>query len=121
MAIGCDEGDLHDRVVTRHAHLGALGQLDRAGHIGGPEVELGPVVPEERLVPAALLLGQHVHLTLELGVRRDAARLAQHLTPLHLLLLRAPQQGTDVVAGLALIEQLAEHLHTRAGRLLRRP
>ena len=39
------------------------------------------------------------------------ARLAQHLTPLHIFLLRATQQGTDVVARLTLVEELAEHLH----------
>src|SRR5512145_2564437 len=51
------------------------------------------------IVPATLLLGQHAPLTGEIGVRRDAARLGQHLTPLHVLLLRAPQQRTDVVTG----------------------
>ena len=112
MAIGAMRVTVISGVVTRHAHLGALRELNGAGDVGGPEEELGPVVREERLVAATLLLGQHIHLTLELGVRRDAAGLAQHLTPLHLFLLRAPQQRPDVVTGLALIEELAEHLHT---------
>ena len=47
-------------------------------------------------------------------------RLAQHLPTLHIFLLRATQQRTDVVTRPTLIEQLAEHLHTRAHRLLRR-
>src|SRR5262245_40625269 len=49
-----DQLDLHRHVVARHHHLGALGQLDRAGHVRGPEEELRPVVREERRVPPAL-------------------------------------------------------------------
>ena len=49
------------------------------------------------------------------------AGLAQHLAALDLFLLRAPEQGADVVAGLALVEELAEHLDAGAGGLLRRP
>jgi hypothetical protein len=52
------------------------GSCHDAGHVGGAEVELRPVVGEERRVTAALLLGQDVGLGLELGVRRDRARLA---------------------------------------------
>src|SRR5688500_18467659 len=55
-----DQRHLHRRVVTRHAHLGALRQLDRARHIRRPEIELRPIITEERLVAAALLLGQHI-------------------------------------------------------------
>src|SRR3546814_16393396 len=54
-------------------------------------------------------------------MRRDRTRLAQHLTPLDLLLLRTPKKSTDVVTRLHLIKQLPEHLNTRARRLLRRP
>ena len=56
---------------------------------------------------------QHVHLGLELGVRRDRARLAQHLAALHVVTLGAAQQQAGVVARLALVQQLAEHLHAR--------
>src|SRR6185369_16199865 len=80
----------------------------------------GPVVVEERRVTAALFLGEHVHLALELRVRGDRAGLGEHLAALDLLALGAPQQDTDVVPGLALIEQLPEHLHARADGLLRR-
>ena len=59
---------------------------------------------------AALLLGQHVHLGLELGVRLDRARLGQHLAALDLLALDAAQEAADVVARAALVEQLLEHL-----------
>src|ERR1039457_1269871 len=55
-----DQLDLHLGVVTRQHHLGALGQLHDAGHVRGAEVELRPVVVEERRVPPALVLGQDV-------------------------------------------------------------
>src|SRR6204780_4320166 len=90
------------------------------GNVGGAEVELRPVVGEERGVTTALLLGQDVGLSLELGVRLDRTRLAQHLTALDFLTLGAAQQRADVVAGLALIEQLAEHLNAGDDGLLRR-
>src|SRR6478735_7095395 len=101
-------GDL--RVVAGHDHLGALGQRDDAGDVGGAEVELGAVVPVERVVTATLVLGQDVDLALELGVRRDRAGLDDDLAALDLLALRATQEQTDVLAGLGVVEQLAEHL-----------
>ena len=110
MAIGLDELDLHLDVVTGHHHLDAVGQLGHAGDVGGAEVELRAVAREERRVAAALLLLEDVDLGLELGVRRDRPRLAQHLTALDLLALGAAQQAADVVAGLAAVEDLAEHL-----------
>jgi hypothetical protein len=51
-------------------------------------------------VTAALLLLEHVDLGLELRVRRDRARLAEHLPALDLLALDAAQEAADVVAGL---------------------
>src|SRR3546814_2785864 len=57
---------------------------------------------------------------LELGVRSDAARLGQHLPALHVVTLGAAQQQARVVARLALVEQLAEHLHARDRGLLGR-
>src|SRR3546814_1547907 len=89
--------------------------------VSRPEEELRPIFAEERLVTPTLSLSQHIHLTLELLMRRDRTRLAQHLTPLDLLLLRTPKKSTDVVTRLPLIKQLPEHLKTRARRLLRRP
>src|SRR5262245_48634709 len=119
-----DRGDqlhLHLDVVPRHHHLGVRRQLHRARHVRRAEVKLRPIPLEERRMPPALFLRQDVHLALELRVRRDRARLRQHLPTLHLLALRAPQQHPDVVAGAPLIEELPEHLHTRADRLLRGP
>ena len=88
IAIGTISVDLHRDVVARHHHLGAFRQRHHAGHVGGAEVELRTVVGEERRVAAALLLGQDVGLGLELGVRLDRARLAQHLAALDVLALR---------------------------------
>src|ERR1700682_1734696 len=112
-----DELDLHGDVVARHHHLGALGQLDLSGHVRGPDVELRTVTLEERRVPAALLLGQDVALRLDLRVRLDRAGLGQHLAALDLLALDAAQQAADVVAGLAGIQQLVEHLDGGDDRL----
>src|SRR3954452_20977675 len=115
-----DELDLHLDVVARHHHLRALGQVGDAGHVGRAEVELGPIAGEERRVAAALLLLEDVDLGLELGVRGDRPGLAEHLAALDVLALGAAQQAADVVARLALVEDLAEHLDAgddRGGRV----
>src|ERR1044072_7645598 len=118
---GLDELHLHLGVVTRHDHLGALGEGHHAGHVRRTEVELRTVVVEERRVAATLVLGQDVGLRLELGVRGDRARLDDDLAALDVLALDAAEQQTDVLTGLALVEQLAEHLDAgdRGGGLLR--
>ncbi len=51
----------------------------RTCHVGGADVELGPVVVEEGRVPPALLLRQHVQLRLELLERLGRPRRGQHL------------------------------------------
>src|SRR5262245_54312743 len=61
-----DQLDRHRHIVARHHHLGALGQRHNPGHIRRPEVELRPVVGEERRVPNPLLLGQNIGLSPEL-------------------------------------------------------
>ena len=66
-----------------------------------------------------LILAQNVHLTLKLGVRRNTARLRQHLTTLNLFALGATQQYTHVVTGTTFIQQLAKHLDTGTRRRLR--
>src|SRR5215469_3754188 len=114
-----DQLHVHLDVVPGHDHLNARGQLDRPGHIGRAEVELRLIPLEERRMPAPLLLGQHVHLTLKVRVRGDAAGLGQHLATLDFLALRAAQEHPHVVSRLSLIQELAEHLHARAGGLLR--
>src|SRR5215207_2093065 len=64
-------GDRHDQlhrhrdVVPRHHHLGPLRKVHHPGHVGRAEIELRPVVGEERRVPAPLLLSQDVGFRLE--------------------------------------------------------
>src|SRR3954449_7957642 len=69
-----DQLDAHLDVVAGHDHLRPAGQGDRAGDVGGAQVELRPVAVVERGMAAALLLGQDVHLGLEGGVGLDRAR-----------------------------------------------
>ena len=107
-----DEVALDGDVVTRHSHLGALGELDRTGNVGGTEVELRTITIEERGVTAALLLGQNVDLAGELGVRGNRTGLAENLAALDVLALDAAEQQTDVVASLAEVHGLTEHLDT---------
>src|SRR6201999_1685002 len=114
-----DQLHFHRDVVARHHHFGAGRQRHHTGHVGGAEVELRTVVGEERRVAATLFLGEDVGLGLELGVRLHRTRLAQHLAALDRLAVDAAQQRADVVAGLALVEQLAEHLDASDRGLLR--
>ena len=58
----------------------------------------------------AFVLAQDVYFALEVGVRGDRTRLGQHLAALEGLLLDAPQQEADVVAGDTQVERLVEHL-----------
>src|SRR6185312_9026376 len=115
-----DQAHRHLHVVARHHHLHAVRQLAGARHVRGAEIELRTVALEERGMTTAFILRQHVHLGLEVGVRRDRARLRQHLTALHVVALQTAQQQTGVVARLALVQQLAEHLHAGHGGLLGR-
>src|SRR2546427_878791 len=108
-------------IVPRHHHLHPRRQRHHPRHVRRPKVKLRPIPIEKRRVPAPLLLRQHVHLRLELRVRRDAPRLRQHHPPLHLLLLRPPQQHPNVVPRLPLVQHLAKHLHPRHHRAARRP
>src|SRR5690625_414405 len=108
-----NEGDGHLHVVARHHHLGARRQLHRARHVRRAKVKLRAVALEKRRVAPALFLGQHVHFAFKVGVRGDRARLGQHLATLDLVALGAAQQHAHVVARLALVQELSEHLHPR--------
>src|SRR5690606_33316963 len=59
---------------------------------------------------AALFLGEDVDLGLGLLVRRNGLRGGDNLAALDALLVDATEQEADVVASLAAVEQLAEHL-----------
>ena len=91
-----DQFHLHLGVVTRQHHLGALRQVNHTGHVGGTEVELRTVVVEERRVPATLVLGQDVHLRVELSVRGVGARLDDDLAALHILALDAAKHDVEL-------------------------
>ena len=67
---------------------------------------------------ATLLLGEYVNLTGELGVRSNGTRSAEYLTAYDVLTLDAAEKNTDVVASLAVVHGLAEHLDAGSGRLL---
>ena len=107
-------GHLH--VVARHHHLRAFRQLARTRHVRRAEVELRTVVGEERRVTAPRPSSARTPRP-QLRVRRDRTPASPAPAALHVVALRAAQQHADVVARLALVQQLAEHLHARAGRL----
>src|SRR4029077_15440538 len=109
------------RVVARHHHLDALGQIQRPGDVGHLDVELRTVAVEERRVTAALFLREDVHLALELRISLHAAPRAEHLSALDVFLFHAAEQDADVVAGDALVEQFSEHLDAGHDLLLGRP
>src|SRR6185312_16744550 len=111
--------DLQLDVVARHHHLRALRKLRRARHVRRAEVELRPVAVEERRVTSAFFLRQHVHLALEVRVRRNRTGLRQHHAALHIFLRDAAQQEASVVARQTLVQLLLEHLDAGADRLAR--
>jgi len=93
--------------------------FDRAGHVGGAEVELRTIAGEERRVTAAFLLRQHVHLALELLVGLDRARLGQHLAALDCSSSgHAAEEQPTLSPACPLSRSLLEHLDAGDGRLL---
>ncbi len=68
-------------------------------------------------MPSALFLGQDVDLGVELRVRLDRAGLGHNLAALDFLSLDTAQEKPDVVARLAVVERLPEHLDARANGL----
>src|SRR6185436_17622512 len=102
----------------RHYHLHPRIERHHSRHIRRPEIELRPIPIEERRMPPPLFLRQHIDFRLELRMRRDALRLRQHHPPLHLFLLRPPQQHPHHIPCLPPIEHLAEHLDPRHHRSL---
>src|SRR5512135_188613 len=107
---GGDESYGERHVVPGHDHLHPFGQLGNAGDVRRPEVELGPIAGEEGRMAATLLFGENVDLCLELRMGGDAAGLGQDLSPFHVIFLGAPEEDTDVVACLTLVQDLTEHL-----------
>src|SRR5690554_7202970 len=87
-----DELNRHLGGVTRHDHLGALGQRDDADDVRGAEVELRTVVRVERVVTATLILGQDVGGALEVRVRGNRTRLHDNLATLDVFALGATKE-----------------------------
>ncbi len=107
---GGDQLNIHINVIAGHAHLGALGQGDDAGNVGGTEVELRTIVVEERGMTAALFLRQDVNLAVELGVGMNGAGLGTEPGHARSGLSNTTQQSADVIASLSEVQELAEHL-----------
>ena len=63
-------------------------------------------------VTSTLFFLEDVDLSLEVLVRSDRAWLGDNLTSLDFLLVDTTEEKTNVVSGLTLIEELAEHLDT---------
>src|SRR6266478_7253162 len=78
-----DQTYLRRHVVPRHHHFHSRRQLHISRHVRRPKVKLRSVPREERRVSTPFFLRQYVRFRLELRVRRDRRRLAQHLPPLH--------------------------------------
>src|SRR5262249_13605419 len=108
------------RVVARHHHLHAFRQLQGAGDVGGPDVELRTIPVEERRVTAALFLREDGSRALELCMPLDRAWLREHLAAFDVVFFHAAKEDADVVAGHARIEQLPEHLDAGHHLLFRR-
>src|SRR3990172_244759 len=105
-----DQLDRHAHVVAGHYHLHPFRQLHRPRHVCRPNVELRAVAVEERRMPPTLLLGEHVHLGGKVGVRLDRAGLGQDPAPDDVRTLHPTQEAAHVVARLAVVKDLAEHL-----------
>ena len=69
----------------------AAEEIELPGHVSSAKIELRLVSREERRVPAALFLGQHVDLGLEFRVGGDRTRFAEHLAALDVVFLDTPQ------------------------------
>ena len=110
-------------MVARHSHLYlatvCIGELvDVAGYVSCTEVELWTVTREEWGVTAALFLSKNVNLTGELLVWSNGTRLAENLTALDVLALNTTKKNTNVVASLAEVHSLTEHLNAGSNRVL---
>ena len=94
----CDWGnqcDLHCDVISRHAHLYSLRQLQVSCYVCRSEIELRSVSVKERCMSSAFFLLQYVYFSLELCMWVDRSRLAQYLSSLNLCSLYSSQQCSD--------------------------
>uniref|UniRef100_A0A8R7QPP6 Uncharacterized protein n=1 Tax=Triticum urartu TaxID=4572 RepID=A0A8R7QPP6_TRIUA len=112
-----DELHNHLDTVTRHAHLRLLILvIHNVCHIprdiSSPHVELRTVTRKKWGVPATLLLLEHIHNSLKLGVWRDGTGLCQHHASLNVFLLHTTEQKPNIVPSNGIIHGLLEHLNT---------
>src|SRR3989338_516606 len=68
---------------------------------------------------ASFILAQNIYFCGEFSVLRDRARLCDNLAALNLVLLRAAEQDSGIVARATFVQFLVEHLNARNDRLLR--
>src|SRR5690606_26519841 len=112
-----DQLNVNCYVVARHNHLNAFWKRNNTCHVSCTEVELWTVVGEEWCMAAAFFLVKDVSFCLELLVWLNRTWLAKDLTALNAVTCNATYECADVVASLALIEQLAEHFNASNSRL----
>jgi hypothetical protein len=119
--LSLDDGEWHVKlhvngnVVTGHAHLHILGQLDVDGGIGGTDEALGAVAGEEGLGATTFFGLEDVNFALEVTANINGAGLGQAHSSLDLFLGDTSKQHTDIVASLTAVERLVEGLNTSDG------
>src|SRR5262245_62539825 len=114
-----DQLDRHRHVVPRHHHLHPLWQRAHPRHVRRPKVELRPIPVEVRRMTTAFFFREDIDFSFEFLMRLDGAGFREDLAALHLVLIDAAQQGSNIVPRLPFVQQLAEHLHARHHRLAR--
>ena len=112
-----DELNVDFNVVTGHYHLYTFGESDLTGYVKCTDVELGTILVVERSVTTALLFLEDINRSFELAVGLNNTRVADYHTTLDIFLIDTAEKQTNVVAGFALIEELAEHFNTGYNRL----
>ena len=113
-----DELDGEGNVVTRHNHIGSGRKGDGSGDVGGAEEELRTIAVEEVGVTAAFFFLQDVGSSGELVVWDDGSWLGKDLTTFDLVMGDTTEKGTNVVAALSELKDLAEHFETGDDGLL---
>lgn len=102
-------------ILTGHDHLLA-GNLHLGGAVPRTREHLQLDEASERLVATAFLLAQDVHLRFEVVVGLDRSRLAHHHSALDVVTFDTAHQGTQLIAGLGLLQNLVEHFDAGDGR-----
>ncbi len=112
---GVDKFDDNFYVVAGHYHFSTFGEGDFTGYVECTDVELGTVVVVERSVTAAFFFFEDIDRSLEFGVGLNDTGVADYHTAFNVFLVDTTEEKTYVVAGFALVEELAEHFNTGNG------